>query len=85
MTNKSPLSHRVKQKKTTAKIGFYGCTDQVVRVSCVVEQGKRSPAQAWVDCPACGKRHPAKNFMWRKPHSTDEFALAQIHLEEPDA
>ena len=27
---------------------------------------------------------PPKNFMWRKPHSAEEFALSEVHLEEGD-
>jgi hypothetical protein len=72
-------------KQNVTKLGFYGCTNQLVRVSCVVEKGKRAPIDALIDCPACGNKHHAKNFMWRKPHSADEFALAQVHLEESDA
>jgi len=49
-------------KQNTQKVGFFGCTDQVVRVSCVVATGKRAVTEAWVDCPACGQRHPAKEL-----------------------
>lgn len=63
------------------KVGFYGCTDQVVRIAwAATEDEHKAPRQADVECPACGNTHRVGNFMWRKPHSVEEFLLSELHL-----
>jgi hypothetical protein len=73
---------RAPAARTTLKVGHYGCTEQIVKVSCVVEKGHRAPHSAEVDCPACRLTHPVQNLMWRTPHSADEFELAEVKLSE---
>lgn len=76
------LVHRVAQKSDNFKVGFYGCTNQLVRVGVVARKGRRLPQSAMLDCPACGRTHPAKNFMWRLAHSEQEYQASEVHLEE---
>lgn len=67
------------------RVGFYGCTNQLVRVSYVQPANTRAPQHFEIDCPACGSRHDVNAPMWRKAHSADEFMLADVHLENEDA
>lgn len=70
-----------KQTNAPLKVGFYGCSNTVVRVGFSGQKGTKGPAHALIDCPACNRRHKAVNFMWRPAKSFTEWDTAEVHLK----
>lgn len=52
--------------KTKRRVGFFGCSRQVVRVE---DESREYPRVLHIDCPACGHNHRAKPA-WR-PYNAD--------------
>lgn len=63
-------------------VGFYGCNGVLVRVSWTRTKPTSPGPRAMVipRCPACGHRHGASKFMWRRAHSEEEFNSAMVAL-----
>lgn len=64
------------------KVGFYGCTDQLVRVAYHYSGKGRMPQHFWVNCPACGNKHRVNTPLWRQAKSVEEFLLSHIELTQ---
>lgn len=75
-------SHKPKPATSGLKVGFYGCRDTLVRVSWVKRtDGENAPRKFTVDCPVCEQSHEVSQPMWRAAHSSEEFLLSNVHLE----
>jgi len=63
-------------------VGFYGCKGALVRVAWQRTRANQPGPRAVVihRCPACGHRHGAARFMWRRAHSEEEFNSAMVTL-----
>lgn len=62
-----------------AKVGFYGCDGELVKVAWVkgVSADKRPPKDCKDLCPGCGRVHRFRPF-WRSPTSQDDLDSAKM-------
>lgn len=70
------------QTTSPLKVGFYGCSNSLVRVGFSGPPKSKAPLTAVVDCPACNTRHGVSNPMWRAAKSFEEWETCEVHLKK---
>ncbi len=65
------------------RIGHYACSiaGRLVRVGLIGRPRRKPPASIAVDCPACGRHHPAVAPLWRHPVAADEGRGVELLVE----